>query len=227
MSLRTAFLAGATGLTGGHCLKILLEDSLYSEIRVLTRKPLPLKHPKLREQIIDFDNLEQHGGFIAADHVFCCLGTTIKQAGSREAFRKVDLEYPVQIAQLARGNGATHYLLISALGANPDSRIFYNRVKGETEEKIKSITYPGVMIFRPSLLLGDREEFRTGEKVGEFLFRLVKPFLAGRLKKYRPVAAHKVARSMVELAKVELKGIHIFESDDIQFFHHRLENPRF
>ncbi|MBN2365598.1 MAG: oxidoreductase [Calditrichaeota bacterium] len=226
VNTHTACLAGATGLTGNHCLNYLLKDPAYSEIVVLTRRALSVKHQKIREEIIDFNKLEEYRKVIRGDHIFCCLGTTIRKAGNRQAFRKVDFDYPKNIADITRANGATQYLLISAIGADPDSRIFYNRTKGETETAVSSVSFPSLIIFRPSLLLGDRQEFRLGEKTGEILLRILSPLLMGKWRKYRPVQAKAVAESMVEMAKVELKGIHIFESDEIRFFHRRLQNPR-
>ncbi len=226
MKNRSALLAGATGLVGGHCLTFLQEMPDIAEIRVLTRRPLTVNHPKIREHVVDFNHLDQYRDIITADHIFCCLGTTIKKAGSREAFQLVDYDYPYRIAEIAAKNGAENFLLVSALGANPKSKIFYNRVKGELEKAVSSLPFAGILIFHPSLLLGQREEFRAGEKAGAFLFRLVSPFLAGKLTKYRPIQAQAVAKAMVYMAPTRLKGVHIFESDQIKFFANRLSNAQ-
>ena len=218
MDKRAALLVGATGLVGGHCLNYLLKDDKYHQIVALTRRNLDFRNPKLEQYIVDFDRLENYTDQIKADDIFCCLGTTIKKAGSQEAFRQVDYHYPLQIAKLAVKNGARQFLLISSLGANKDSKIFYNRVKGEIEAAIREIPFYGIQIFRPSLLVGERAEYRTGEKVGEFFLKMVKPVMIGKWKKYRAITAANVAKAMVEIAKTDLKGIHIYESNQIQFF---------
>jgi uncharacterized protein YbjT (DUF2867 family) len=218
MDQRTALVVGATGLVGGHCLNYLLKDDKYHRIVTLTRRNLILENPKLVQHTIDFDRLENNTDHIKADDIFCCLGTTIKKAGSQEAFRRVDYHYPLQIAKLAIKNGVRQFLLISSLGANKKSKIFYNRVKGEIEAAIREIPFYGIQIFRPSLLVGERAETRTGEKVGEFFLKMVKPVLIGNWKKYRAITAVNVAKAMVEIAKTDLKGTHIFESNQIQFF---------
>jgi uncharacterized protein YbjT (DUF2867 family) len=218
MDKRAALLVGATGLVGGHCLNYLLKDDKYHQIVALTRRNLDFRNPKLEQYIVDFDRLENYTDQIKADDIFCCLGTTIKKAGSQEAFRHVDYHYPLQIAKLAVKNGARQFLLISSLGANKDSKIFYNRVKGEIEAAIREIPFYGIQIFRPSLLVGERAESRMGEKAGEFVLKMLKPVIIGNWKKYRAITAENVAKAMVEIAKTDLKGIHIYESNQIQFF---------
>jgi uncharacterized protein YbjT (DUF2867 family) len=223
MEKRTALLVGATGLVGGHCLRYLLKDETYSRIVTLTRRNLEIENPKLTQHIIDFDQLDKNSDQIKADDIFCCLGTTIKKAGSQEAFRRVDYHYPVKIAQLAAKNGIRQFLLISSLGADKNSKIFYNRVKGETEAAIREIPFYGVQFFRPSLLVGDRTETRGGEKIAEFFLKILKPILIGGWKKYRAISAANVAKAMVEIAKTDLKSMHIYESNQIQFFCDQLQ----
>lgn len=219
----TALIVGATGLAGRHCLHYLLQDPEYSAVTVLNRRSLGQSHTKLQEHIIDFENLEGFRPFIQGNHIFCGLGTTIKQAGSQSDFRKVDYSYPLTLARIAQENQAHQFALISALGANENSRIFYNRTKGELEQSITQLKFPGTLIFRPSLLVGEHSESRTGEKLGEFFLKGLSPLLQGKLRKYRAIQARTLAVAMVEMAKVELKGIHIFESDQIQFFYDRLQ----
>ena len=216
MTNRKAIIVGATGLIGGYCLQLLLDDPNYSEVIALVRKPLLKTHRKLREVVTKFDNLEHELSNIQAHDVFCCLGTTIKKAGSQDAFRQVDLTLIVSVAELMRKQGAEQFLVISALGADKNSKVFYNRVKGEMEAALKELEYPCLRIIRPSLLLGTREEFRLGEKIAVLLTPVLKLFLMGSLKKYKPVEAESVARFMVEIGGQELTpGIHIYESDMI------------
>lgn len=213
---RTALLLGATGLVGGHCLDLLLHDEAYSRVTTLGRRKLALEHPKLVQHVLDFERPNQYESLVKAHDIFCCLGTTIKKAGSQEAFYKVDFTYPHEVAWIAHDNGAGQFLLVSALGADAKSRIFYNRVKGEVEEAVSRLGFAGVQIFRPSLLLGERAEFRLGERVAEKLARVFSFLFIGALKKYRPVEARHVAQAMVKIAKEQPAGVNIYESDRIR-----------
>ena len=216
MTTRKALIVGATGLVGGFCLQSLLNDDNYSEVIALVRKPLLKTHRKLKTVITTFDNLELELSKIQVDDVYCCLGTTIKKAGSQEAFKKVDHTLVITVAELMRKQGAEQFLVISAMGANKDSKVFYNRAKGEMEAALQELGYPCLRIIRPSLLLGPREEFRLGEKIGVILTPLLKPFLLGSLKKYRPVEAEKVAQFMVKISREKsVVGVHVYESDVI------------
>lgn len=213
---KTALLIGATGLIGKQVLQNLLESPDYGEVRALTRKSLNIRHPKLAEIIFDFDSPDKAA--VKADDIFCCLGTTIKKAGSQEAFRKVDLEYPLKIASIAKINGAEKYLIVSSMGADSKSVFFYNRVKGEVQDKLASFNFDSLHILQPSLLLGEREERRLGEKVGEVLAKLLGPLMSGSLKKYKAIDSAKVARAMVVLAQKQEKGIFIHNSADLQAY---------
>jgi len=213
---RTALLLGASGLVGGHCLDLLLADQAYDHVLVFVRKKLPRQHAKLQQHLVDFERLQHHAHALNAREVFCCLGTTIKKAGSQTVFRKVDFEYPLAAAKLAAQHGAEQFLLITAMGANPKSAIFYNRVKGEVEEAVRSLTFSAVHIFRPSLLMGDRAEPRLGEKIGEVLTKTFSFLLVGRLRKYRAIEARVVATAMVKIAKLNRAGVHVYDSDRIQ-----------
>lgn len=213
---RSALLLGASGLVGGHCLRLLLEDEDYGKVLTFSRKSLALQHPKLEQHIVDFDHLEKYVHLTKVNDVFCCLGTTIKKAGSQEVFRKVDFTYPVEIAKVASQNGVEQFLIITALGANPNSSIFYNRVKGEVEDAITKLPFKAIHIFRPSLLLGKREERRLGEKIGEPVLKALKFFLIGPFQKYRAIEAFVVASAMIHVAKKNLSGVNAFESDQIQ-----------
>ncbi len=215
MTTRKALIVGATGLTGGYCLQALLDDPSYAEVIALVRKPLLKTHRKLREVSTNFKNLDQISSQLNADDVFCCLGTTIKKAGSQHAFTAVDHSLVIMIAEMMKKKGAQKFIVISAMGADKDSKVFYNRVKGEMEEALKEINYPCLYIVRPSLLLGPRKEFRLGEKVGVLLAPLLKPLMLGPLKKYRPVQAESVGKCMVKAARKDNHGVKIYASDEI------------
>lgn len=201
-------LLGATGLVGNECLKLLMADDRISEIKIFSRSPIPLIDKKITSIIAPFDEMELHKPFFSVDAVLCALGTTIKKAGSQKAFRLVDYEYPVTAARIAKENGVRQYLLVSALGANASSGIFYNQVKGETENAIIQLSFERTTIVRPSLLLGDRKEIRFGEKIGEFLAPLFP-------KKYKPVKASSVARALVNELFTIQSGLQIIESNKI------------
>ena len=190
-----ALLAGASGLVGGYCLRRLLDHPSYSRVSVWSRRPLPVSHEKLSVALTDFSRIPDMRQGV--DDVFCCLGTTIAKAGSREEFRRVDHDYPVALANFAKMAGARAFLMVSALGADAGSRVFYNRVKGETENTIAAFGLPVTLFFRPSILLGPRDENRPGEKLGILLGRMMSPLLIGSLARYRPIAAETVAAAMV------------------------------
>jgi uncharacterized protein YbjT (DUF2867 family) len=206
---RTALLAGATGLIGSFLLKRLLDALEYERVVVWGRRPLELPHAKLEAAIVDFGQLARHR--VPGDDVFCCLGTTIKQAGSQEAFRQVDYDYPVALARAAARDGAKRFLVVSALGANSRSGVFYNRVKGDMEAAVKAAGVPQTSIFRPSLLTGRREKVRRGERVGEIVGNLLGPLLG----RYRPIRGDLVAAAMLKAAVQDLPG-RIYESEEIR-----------
>jgi uncharacterized protein YbjT (DUF2867 family) len=214
VSDHTVTLFGATGLVGRECLRLLLERAEFSRILIVVRRPVnldlsPAHQRKVELRPIDFARMASYANLFAVDQLLCALGTTIRKAGSQEAFRTVDFEYPSQIARLGVEHGARHFLLVSALGANARSSVFYNRVKGELEDAVLALPYRAHTIIRPSLLLGEREEFRLGEKIGETL-----SFLAPR--KYKPVPARDVARTLIDAAAADHPGVRIIESQQIQ-----------
>lgn len=215
-SSKIAIVLGATGLVGSHLLQLLLNAKDYERVIAITRKPLA-NHAKLQQVLIpDFGQLETFADLFAGVHdVFCCLGTTIKQAGSQERFRQVDYHYPLTAANMAHKAGVQRFLLVSAMGASPKSRIFYSRVKGETERDICALPLPSVSIFRPSLLLGDRKSFRLGESVATWLLAPLSPLFRGSLQKYRPIQAQSVAAVMYRVAQMFTPGAHIYENDQM------------
>lgn len=209
-----ALLAGSTGLVGGELLHKLLENDGYSEVHTVSRRLSGLAHPKLSEHIIDFDRLADCP-LPPVDDVFCVLGSTIKQAGSKEAFSRVDFTYAVELAARARESGARQFLVISSIMANPQSGNFYLRVKGEMEEAVKAQGPEIVQIFRPSNIQGERQEKRRGEKSGQILAKLASPLLIGGLKKFRNISASTIAEAMIAAARAPGKGRITYESDAI------------
>lgn len=211
--MKTALIAGSTGLIGKQLLQLLLDSSHYAKVKAITRKPLSIQHPKLENIVIDFETMIQHSTALQADDVFCCLGTTIRIAKTKEAFRKVDFDYPVALAKTSRSLGASQYFLISALGADKNSSVFYNRVKGEVEEAIQTISFPAFHVFRPSLLLGDRTEERAGEGAATTFFKIFGFMIP---LKYKAIESIKVARAMIAIAIKEQGGFQIHESKELQ-----------
>ena len=212
--MKSALLLGASGLVGSFCLRRLLSDPAYETVTVWVRKALPVNDAKLVQQVVDFERLADAPA-ISAEDVFCCLGSTIKKAGSKDAFYKVDCTYPYEIAKACANAEVKRFLLVSALGANPGSRVFYNRVKGEVEQKISGVGIPGVYILRPSLLLGPRATSRTGERIASVFSRVLRPLMIGPFRKYRAVQAESVAAAMVRSANGATPP-GIIESDQIQ-----------
>ena len=209
---KIALVAGSTGLIGNQLIELLLSDPYYSKVIAISRRPLSIVHDKLENVVLEIDQLANHRQ-LTADDVFCCLGTTMKQAGSKEAFRKVDFDFPFQLAELLRANGAKQYLLVSALGSNKNSSIFYNQVKGEVEEAITKLSYNCLHIFRPSLLTGPRKEKRAGEDVAKVVYKYL-GFLIPT--KYKSIESIKVARAMQVLARENKVGIFFHESEAMQ-----------
>jgi uncharacterized protein YbjT (DUF2867 family) len=210
----TALVVGATGLVGSHCLRTLLDRGAYERVVAFTRRPLGQQHPRLVETIVDFDKLEELEPFPAAD-VFCALGTTIAKAGSQADYLRVDFEYPRIIAERSVAAGATQFLLVSSVGADPQSGNFYLRVKAQLEKAVTGMSFESVHIFRPAFLIGSRQEFRLGEMLGGAASRAVQFALVGKLRKYRPIAASTVAAAMAVAAREAKPGRHIYHYDDI------------
>jgi uncharacterized protein YbjT (DUF2867 family) len=212
---KTALVAGASGLIGSQLLPLLLASARYDRVIAVGRRPLPLMHPKLEQRLLNFDQLEDHRLQLIADDVFCCLGTTLRQAGSREAFYKVDYLYVVKLAALTAANFASQLLVISSMGADAGSRVYYNRVKGEMEAAVRQTPFRAIHVFRPSLLLGDRAEKRLGERLGAVVLRALRPVLRGPLRKYRSIEAATVARALLRAAETEETGLQVYPSDAI------------
>jgi uncharacterized protein YbjT (DUF2867 family) len=205
MQPRHVLLLGATGLVGRELLQILLADDGIERVTVVARRSTGVTAKKLEEHILDLGEMQQHPRLFAVDAIFCALGTTIKVAGSQERFRVVDHDYPLMAARLGKQQNAAHYLLVSALGANPRSRVFYNRVKGEVERDLLQLNYPRTTIVRPSLLLGERSESRLGERVFSHFGWLMPPA-------YKPIHARDVATALVAAAHAQESPVQVIES---------------
>jgi len=213
---RTAILAGATGLVGGHCLDAILSERSYGRVVCLLRRRLPREHPKMEQRVVDFDHLEETAGDLRGDHLFCCLGTTLRDAGSREAFRKADLDLPMSLARAAASAGAKRFILVSSLGADPASRVFYLRVKGELETAASRLPFEAVHIMRPSLLLGRGSGARPLERVAASLLTMFPDKAGTPMGRLRPVEAKAVAQAMVRAALHGPAGVHVCGSDVIR-----------
>lgn len=214
--MKKALVLGATGLIGSHLLELLLKDEAYGEVLVFVRRTLPISNPKLRQiQLENFHQLDQYEADFRVNDVFCCLGTTIKKAKSKALFKEVDFTFPLLAAKLAIAQDADRFLLVSSMGADVNSRFFYSQVKGEVEKAIQDLGLRTFLIFRPSLLLGDRAEFRLGERLSGWISQPLSFLFAGSLRKYRPIQAARVAEVMHRMAQTFLPGTQIFENDQM------------
>ena len=215
---KKAIVVGATGLIGGFCVQELLINSRYAQVLVLTRKPLRIKHPKLKHLVVDFDHLERVAPQLKANDIFCCLGTTRKKAATPEAYRKIEFEYAFKIARMTLKNKAEKFLIVSSVGADANSRYFYLQLKGEIEEVVSALPFKAVHLFRPSFIMGenDRRERRPSEAVLEGILKPLSFLFIGPLRKYRPIAGKTIARAMVKAANSNLQGVHIWESNLIE-----------
>ena len=220
---RAALLAGATGLIGRRVLDLLLRDAAYGTVTALVRRPLDREHEKLDERVekldervVDFDDLTELADPPRVDDAFCCLGTTMKKAGSKAAFRRVDHDYVVATARLALAGGARRFLLVSAVGSSTAAPSFYSRVKGEAEESVAALGFSACHIFQPSILIGERQENRPGERIGVAAAGLLNGALIGPLRRYRGISSDTVAAAMVQAAKSGAEGHHVHTYADIE-----------
>ncbi|GAL86606.1 oxidoreductase [Sporocytophaga myxococcoides] len=211
---KTALIFGATGLVGKELTGILINDERYDSIKIFGRHSSGFAGEKVKEIITELNNKSLLEAEMTGDHVFCCLGTTIKKAKTKEAFRKVDLGFPKLIAEVASATDISKMIVISSIGASTHTSNFYLKTKGEMEETLTGILKNRVYFLRPSFLLGNRSESRPGEQAGKFLMKLVGPLFRGKMKKYRAIEAHTVAEAMVHIAN-EVGDKHVFESDEI------------
>ncbi|KRF19477.1 NAD(P)H-binding protein [Paenibacillus sp. Soil787] len=218
---KTAIVAGGSGLVGRELIKLLLEDQAYTKVIALVRKNMQISHLSGKEKLVqivtDFSNLDAliEPSIMEHAHVFCTLGTTIKKAGSQEQFRKVDLAYPMKLGQMASTGKADVFAIVTAMGANRKSSIFYNQVKGEVEEGLRELKLRALYMLRPSLILGDRDETRWGEKWGSVVSRAISPLMIGRLRTYRPIHAKTIAKGLIKSAESGQIGAHVLLSAQI------------
>lgn len=198
-TMRSALVVGATGLVGSSLVKLLCESEEYAAVNVLSRRPLDFTHPKLVVKLCEFDQIADKD-IEFAHEVFCCLGTTMKKAGSKQQFEKVDFEYPLTIAAIAKNRGVGHFIVISAMGANEKALAYYSQVKGKLEAELIKMDFPRLSIVRPSLITGDRQEFRLGETIGDKVLKVLNPILVGPLKKMHSIPATQIAFAMKVIA---------------------------
>ena len=214
-----AIILGATGLVGGELLIKLLADQNFDSINALVRRPLQSltdAGPKLSTTVLDFENLKSHKESFKGDILFCALGTTRKKAGSKEAFLKIDLDYPIELAQLTMNQpNFQQFLLVSSLGANSDSPLFYNETKGKLEDALIALDMKALKIFQPSLLLGKRDEFRFLEEIGKFLSSILSFFVVGSKKRLWSIKDEEVADSMYQVAKKNEPGLKRYKPNDM------------
>jgi len=211
----TAIIIGATGLVGNALLKLLLEDPQFSEVKVFTRRSVEIEHPKLDEHLIDFDQIKSIREAIKGDVLFSCLGTTMRKAGSKDAQYKIDYTYQYEFAKYAKQNGVPAYVLVSSASADSKSMFFYTRMKGELEDAVKALSFDKIRILQPSVLAGDRQEERLGERIGGTVINTLAKFLPF-LRKYRSITGTEVASAMIAYYKdnrVETQAT--FKLDDL------------
>jgi uncharacterized protein YbjT (DUF2867 family) len=200
MNQKTAIILGATGLTGRLLLRKLIADDSYTSIKLFSRKASGNTAPKIKEFVGDMLQLEHFKNDFTADEVYCCIGTTSAKTKDRAVYKAIDYGIPFAASKLAKENNIPTYLVVSAMGANSKSKIFYNRTKGEMEQAVLSQKIPNTYILRPSLILGERNEKRFGESLGAVLLKLTNVVLIGGLKKYRAIEADRIAAAMIQLA---------------------------
>lgn len=217
MAKRTALIIGATGLVGKELLELVLPKPYYEHVKVVVRKPIEKTHSKLEVIVLkDFSELATIEDKLEANDYFCTLGTTIKKAGSKKEFKKIDLEYPLKLAEVANSSPEfRNFLVVTAAGSNANSPLFYNQVKGELEERLKAMNLAGLKIFRPSLLLGDRKEFRLGEELAKLVSGFFSFFMVGMKRKLWSIQASDVAKAMYIVATETKSGVHTYDSSEM------------
>ena len=212
--MKTALLFGSSGLVGGHLLRQLIENSEYSKIKIFVRLEPEINDPKLEIIKTNFNDLENYREDIKGDDCFFCIGTTKQNSPNKDEYRRIELDMPKQIAQIAKSNSVNSFVFVSSGFADPKSSGDYLKFKGEVEEELKKLNFSKLGIVRPSFLMGDRKEKRIGEKIGIFLFKMLSPLFLGPLKKMKPIHSEKVAKAMIKVSNGDFKKT-VFESNEI------------
>ena len=212
--MKTALLFGSSGLIGGHLLNQLIKNDYYDKIQIFVRSVPEINDPKVEIIKTDFNNLENHREDIKGDDCFFCIGTTRQNSPDKNDYRRVELDIPKEIAQIAKSNSVNSFVFVSSGYADPKSSGDYLKFKGEVEEELKRLNFPKLGIMKPSFLLGDRKEKRIGEKIGIFVFKVLSPLFLGPLKKMKPIHSATVAKAMIKISKSENDQI-VFESNEI------------
>ncbi|MFC1503989.1 NAD-dependent epimerase/dehydratase family protein [Spirochaetota bacterium] len=215
MQKRTALLIGASGLVGSHCLQQLLADDDYEKVIILSRRELSVTHTKLEQHIFDFSTLREHKDVIKAYDIYCCLGTTVKKAKTKKAYWNVDVAYPIETGKIALENGASQYLIVTAMGADKRSLIPYNRTKGVVEAGIRALQYKAIHIFRPSFITGDRQEYRMLEEGAKKVMKVIGFAFIGPFKRFKPNHAGDIAKAMIRAAKSGEAGVHVHTAKEM------------
>lgn len=218
--MKKAILFGASGFVGGYLLNDLLQGDIYDEVTIVVRKPLALQHPKLRMLLSDYHHLPQNKSYLVADDVFIALGTTKKKTPDEKEYYQIDHDYPVLAAALTKANGAKTVSLVSAVGANANSSIFYVKTKGEMERDIIALDFENTHIFRPSMIMGNREESRPMERIFIKAFSVINTLLIGKLKKYRGISAQKIAAAMFAAAQKDIDEPKIYHWKEMENLAH-------
>lgn len=215
MSQFHALIMGCTGMVGSSCLSKLLENPAYVKVTALARRPLAFSHPKLQTIVTDFVHLDEAITSLQPDHVFCAMGSTMRKAGSKEAFMKSDFEYPLRIAEIAVKNGAQGFYLVSAIGADASSVLFYSKVKGKLDEALAKLHFASFFSMRPSVLLGNRQESRPAEALMIWVATKMPFLFSGPFRRYKGIPADVVADAMIQAALSQKQGVHFIENEDI------------
>jgi len=211
--MRTAIVIGATGLVGRHLTEQLLRDRRFELVKIFVRRSTGITNGKLQEHVVDFDNPDGWKKLVTGDVLYSAMGTTLRQAGSKEAQYKTDYTYQYQVAKVAAANGVPEYVLVSAAGSSPDSSVFYSRIKGELERDVQKLPFETIHIIRPGMLAGEREKVRTGEQLGVGVLNIIS--LIPGLKKLRPIQGGEVARAMLNATFRHVVGIHSYTMGDV------------
>lgn len=210
--MKTALVIGSSGLVGRQLIYQLLKNNSYKKVIALTRKDLVLAHPKLEQLMVDFNNIASIKHQLLADDIFCCIGTTKSKTPNPEQYTRIDHGIPIEIARYAKANGASQFVLVSAMGANEKSPVFYSRLKAKVEQDLQAVHFEALQIIRPALLMGARNEFRLFEKIFQWLFKPINLLMIGPLKAYKGIEAITVAKAMINIALQKPLGVHIWSN---------------